>query len=168
MNRNDPAEPRSPEERECRKAAEKAMNLLLQQDRTKKELQDKLYRAGFSEKAALYAIEYVTGFGYIDDMRYAENYISYHKGRRSRKELRHKLLNKGIEADVLAVALEGYGAEDEREALILLIQKRLHGKSLTEFDYNERNKLTAYLARKGFSLSAIRHAMQEVEDTEEE
>lgn len=153
----------SPEEKECRKAAEKAMNLLLQQDRTKKELQDRLYRAGFSEKASLYAMEYVTGFGYIDDMRYARNYISYHKGNRSRKELRYKLLNKGIEADVLAVALEEYETEDEREALIRLIRKRLHGRSLTELDYNERNKLTAYLARKGFSLPAIRRVMQEQE-----
>lgn len=150
-----------PEENECRKAVEKAMNLLLQQDRTGKELQDRLYRAGFSEQASLYAMEYVTGFGYIDDRRYADNYISYHKGTRSRKELRYKLLNKGIEADVLAVAMEEYTAEDESEALRYLIRKRLHGKAFAELDYSERSKLTAYLARKGFALAAIRRVMQE-------
>lgn len=156
----------SPEQDECRKAAEKAMNLLLQQDRTRKELQDRLYRAGFSESASAYAMGYVSSFGYIDDLRYAENYISFHKGNRSRKELRYKLQNKGVEADVLAVAFEAYEAEDEQIALTHLIRKRLKGKSLSDMDYSEKNKVTAYLARKGFSLPTIRLVMEEWESKE--
>lgn len=150
-----------PEQDECRKAAEKAMNLLLQQDRTKKELQDRLYRAGFSEQASAYAMEYVTGFGYIDDLRYARNYISFHKGNRSKKELRYKLMNRGVEPEVLAVALEEYESEDEQNALSRLLIKRLKGKQLSDLEYAEQNKITAYLARKGFALPAIRRVMQE-------
>lgn len=151
----------TPEQDECRKAAEKAMNLLLQQDRTKKELQDRLYRAGFSEQASAYAMEYVTGFGYIDDLRYARNYISFHKGNRSKKELRYKLMNRGVEPEVLAVALEEYESEDEQNALSCLLIKRLKGKQLSDLEYAEQNKITAYLARKGFALPAIRRVMQE-------
>lgn len=154
-------ESQSPEQKECRKAAEKAMNLLLQQDRTTKELQDRLYRVGFSEQAVAYAMEYVTSFGYLDDVRYAVNYISFHKGNRSKKELHYKLLNKGIDAETLALAWEDYEPADEQEALAHLLRKRLKGKSLAEMDYTERNKVTAYLARKGFALPAIRRAMQE-------
>lgn len=51
----------------------------------KKELQERLYRVGFSEEAAKYAIEYVEGFGYLDDARYAANYISLHKAKRSKR-----------------------------------------------------------------------------------
>lgn len=151
----------TPEQDECRKAAEKAMNLLLQQDRTKKELQDRLYRAGFSEQASAYAMEYVTGFGYIDDLRYARNYISFHKGNRSKKELRYKLMNRGVEPEALAVALEEYESEDEQNALSRLLIKRLKGKQLSDLEYAEQNKITAYLARKGFALPAIRRVMQE-------
>lgn len=150
-----------PEQDECRKAAEKAMNLLLQQDRTKKELQDRLYRAGFSEQASAYAMEYVTGFGYIDDLRYARNYISFHKGNRSKKELRYKLMNRGVESEVLALALEEYEPEEEQKALSRLLAKRLKGKQLSDLEYAEQNKITAYLARKGFALPAIRRVMQE-------
>lgn len=156
----------SPEQEECRKAAEKAMNLLLHQDRTRKELQDRLYRAGFSEQAAQYAMAYVSGFGYVDDLRYAANYIRYHKGNRSRKELRAKLLNKGVDADVLAAAFEEYEAEDEREAIFHLLAKRLKGKELSEMGYSDRSKITAYLARKGFPLPAIRHVMADWENNE--
>lgn len=156
----------SPEQEACRKAAEKAMNLLLHQDRTKKELQDRLYRAGFSEQATQYAMDYVTGFGYIDDLRYATNYIQYHKGNRSRKELRYKLLNKGIDASVLAVALVEYEEEDEEEAISHLLGKRLKGRKLSEMAYPDRSKVTAYLVRKGFPLPAVRRVVEEWENKE--
>lgn len=155
-----------PEQEECRKAAEKAMNLLLQQDRTRKELQDRLYRAGFSEWASTYAMEYVIGFGYINDLRYAENYISFHKGNRSKKELRYKLLNKGVEEDVLALAFESYEEEDEQVALAHLLKKRLNGRKLSDMEYPDKNKVTAYLARKGFSLPLVKRAMKQQESEE--
>ena len=90
MNQNEPMDKAAKEPEEVRKAKEKAMRLLLQQDRTEKELRDRLYRAGFSETASEAAMQYVSGFGYLDDRRYAENYISFHKGRRSRKEISFK------------------------------------------------------------------------------
>lgn len=155
-----------PEQEECRKAAEKAMNLLLQQDRTRKELQDRLYRAGFSERASTYAMEYVIGFGYINDLRYAENYISFHKGNRSGKELRYKLQNKGVEEDVLALAFESYEEEDEQTALTHLLKKRLKGKRLSDMDYSDKNKVIAYLARKGFSLPLVKRVMKQQESEE--
>lgn len=155
-----------PDQEECRKAAEKAMNLLLQQDRTRKELQDRLYRAGFSERASAYAMEYVTGFGYINDLRYSENYISFHKGNRSRKELRYKLLNKGVEEEVLALAFESYEEEDEQAALTHLLKKRLKGKRLSDMDYSDKNKVIAYLARKGFSLPVVKRVMKQQESEE--
>lgn len=151
---------------EEKKAAEKAMNLLLSQERTKKELEDRLYRAGFSETATQYAILYVTGFGYIDDRRYATNYLSYHKGSRSRKELQYKLLNKGVPKDILTEVFMGYESEDEQEALRRMLSKRLKDRKISELDAKEKNKIISYLARKGYSLPAIRAAMREQENME--
>ena len=85
MNQNEPMDKAAKEPDEVRKAKEKAMRLLLQQDRTEKELRDRLYRAGFSETASEAAMQYVSGFGYLDYRRFAENYISFLIGRRSRK-----------------------------------------------------------------------------------
>ena len=76
MNQNEPMDKAAKEPDEVRKAKEKAMRLLLQQDRTEKELRDRLYRAGFSETASEAAMQYVSGFGYLDDRRYAET-VSY-------------------------------------------------------------------------------------------
>ena len=45
MNQKEPMEKAAKEPEEVRKAKEKAMRLLLQQDRTEKELRDGLYRS---------------------------------------------------------------------------------------------------------------------------
>lgn len=148
---------------ENKKATEKAMNLLLQQDRTRKELLDRLYRAGFSEEASRAALEYVEGFGYIDDLRYATNYLSFHKEERSKKELRYKLMNKGISQETISEAFLEYESADEEKALESQLRKRLRGRKLSEMDFMEKNKVAGYLARKGYNPSAIKRVMKEWE-----
>lgn len=150
---------------ENKRAAEKAMNLLLSQDRTRKELSDRLYRAGFSESATSYAISYVESFGYIDDYRYASNYLSFHKGDRSRKELRYKLMNKGVPTEIISEVFMEYETEDELSALRRQLMKKLRDRSLDEMEYKDREKVVAYLARKGYAVPMIRRVMQEESGT---
>lgn len=149
-------------QQEYKKATEKAMNLLLQKDRTKKELEDRLFRAGFSEQATQYAMRYVMEFGYINDSRYAADYIDLHKRNRSRLELQIKLMKKGVDSEVIAQAFESYEAEDEEEAIRTMLQKRLRGKRLSDMEYADRNKVTAYLARKGYALPVVKRIMREL------
>lgn len=149
---------------ECRRAAEKAMNLLLCQDRTRKELADRLYRAGFSEEASDYAMAYVESFGYIDDFRYASNYLACHKGERSGKELRYKLLGRGIPREILSEVFQEYEAEDEERALERQLAKRLRGRCVSELETAEKNKVTAYLVRKGYPAAKVKRVMQQQEE----
>ena len=151
---------------EDKKAIEKAMHLLLSQERTEKELRERLYRSGVSETAAQRAIQYVAGFGYLDDRRYAMNYISYHKGNRSRKELQYKLTSKGISKEILADVFMDYESEDEKEALLYMLSKRLKSRKLSELEAKEKEKIISYLARKGYALSTIRTVMREQENRE--
>lgn len=148
-------------EGEDKRAVGYAMKILLQQDRTEKQLRERLERSGFSEAAIQCAVNYVAGFGYIDDLRYAVNYLSYRKDRHSRKELRYKLQNKGVPPEILQEAMETYPAEEELEPAAYLLQKRLGGRSLSQMEYGDRNKVASYLARKGFSMSVIRRVMCE-------
>lgn len=150
-------------DQECRMAAKKAMDLLLRQDRTKKNLLDRLYRAGYSERASEYAIQYVASFGYVDDLRYAQNYIACHKDSRSRKELRYKLMERGVSSETVEEAFLEYEEEDEYEALRKMLKKRLKGKQISGMDHTARDKTAAYLVRKGFALPAVYAVMAEEE-----
>lgn len=151
---------------ECKKAAGKAMSLLLHKDRTRKELSDRLYRAGFSEEASREAMEYVEYFGYIDDRRYTENYIMFHRGKKSRKEILYKLLEKGISKELVYSVMEEGDPEDmdEKDAIRSLVQKKLKGRLISEISYEEKNKIKAFLGRKGFELDEIRSVLLELDN----
>ena len=68
-----------------REARKKALRLLEHMDRTEKGLTDRLLRAGFSEELAEDAVSYVKDYGYINDRRYALNYIMYRIHDKSRQ-----------------------------------------------------------------------------------
>lgn len=155
-----------PADEECKRAAKKAMDLLLQQDRTAKNIRDRLYRAGFSEKASDYAIQYVSHFDYVNDLRYAQNYISFHQTGRSRKELRYKLMERGVPQEIVAEAFLEYEEEAEYEALRRQLGKRLKGQRLSDMDVPAKNKITAYFARKGYPLSVVRAVLEEWTESE--
>ena len=61
------------------KATKKAMGLLQHMDRTEWELRSKLEQAGFSEEAVEAAIQYVAGYHYIDDKRYAKRFVEIYR-----------------------------------------------------------------------------------------
>ncbi len=170
---------------ESKKATEKAMALLLHKDRTAWELKDRLFRAGFSEKASEFAFDYVSRYGYINDLRYATCYMDYHKTSKSRNEIRRKLKEKGITDDVLAEAFETYdvldegtvsapgimngdidmeaedfeSADPEMIALRALLRKRLKGREATDLTYEEKQKQMRYLAGKGYPIEKIRRVI---------
>ena len=149
---------------ETKKAIKKAMALLMHKDRTAKELMDRLQGAGFEAEDCRIAFEYVDGYGYINDVRYAESYISFHKNEKSRSEIRRKLKEKGISDTDLQQAFESYsedGDDPEDKALDTLITKRLKGREISELTYEEKQKQMRYLAGKGFPADKIRKRIRE-------
>ena len=49
----------------------------------------------YPEDAAEEAVRYVKSFGYLDDSRYAENFVRSRQGSKSRREIQALLLQKG-------------------------------------------------------------------------
>ena len=81
---------------EKKRARKKAMRLLERMDRTEKGLKEKLTQAGFSGEAAEDAVSYVKEYGYINDQRYAENYIFSRIREKSRQRIFQELYQKGV------------------------------------------------------------------------
>ncbi len=141
---------------ECKRAASRAMALLLHKDRTRLELASRLDREGFSEQASLEAMQYVEYFGYINDYRYVENYLMFQKGKRSRREIFYKLSEKGISDELVRQVMEETEYQGEEEAIELLIYKRLKGKQPGDLSYEEKGKIFAYLGRKGYEMNTVK------------
>ena len=144
-----------------KRAKLRAMHLLEDMDRTEAGLREKLRQGLYPEDAAEEAVRYVKSFGYLDDSRYAENFVRSRKDRKSRREIQAALLRKGISADRIEAALEACYSEEENgeeETVRKLLEKKKF--SPEDPDEAQIRKIYAYLARKGFRYDTIRQVIQ--------
>lgn len=138
-------------------AKRKAMDLLLKMDQSEKELRRKLSLKHYPSEVVDEAISYVKKFNYINDERYAKNYVSYRSSGKSKKQVKMELQRKGIEKEKAEeLILENI---DEEEAIDKLIKKKLGSK--TELDQVEMRKLMAYLYRRGFETELIQSKLRD-------
>lgn len=144
---------------EIKKAKIKALHILTRMDKTEADLQAGLKRAGFSDEAVEEAVSYVKSFGYIDDQKYAEKYVSYNKDRKSRQKIKFELINKGISKEYIANAFEKCEEFDELEVLRKAVHKKWKGEEKP--DEKSLHRLFASLARQGFSSHDIWQVLHE-------
>ncbi len=145
-----------------KRAKLRAMHLLEDMDRTEAALREKLRQGLYPPDAVDGAIEYVKSFGYLDDARYAENFVRSRKERKSRKEIRALLMSKGVSPELADAAFEVcYGGKEddgEQEAIRALIRKKRFDPADT--DEAKIQKMYGYLARKGFRYDTVRQVIQ--------
>ena len=141
-----------------KRAKQKALSLLQSMDRTKSELRERLLRQDFPEKIADEAVRYVESFGYVDDRRYVESFILSRKGRKSKREIFAELSRKQVDEAIVDEMMERcYDAEDSGEAIRRFLKKRHYDPEQATME--EKQKVYAYLARKGFSYREIKEVM---------
>lgn len=140
-------------EEEILRAKKKAMSLLQHVDRTEWELRSKLEKAGFAEIPVQEALEYVRSFHYIDDKRYAHRFVEIYCETRSIQRIRQDLQKKHVPEEWITLALEEIEYDDSR-ALKKAMHKILTGTEGT-LSYEEKQKITAKLYRKGFRVDQI-------------
>ena len=130
----------------------KAMSLLKYQDRTRKELKDRLMRAEFPEFITEGAVSYVESFGYINDEEYVRRYMEYKSLNKSKIQIKMDLRKKGINAELLERIFDEYEYEED-DILEEQVKKRIRQKGpVTRENFQ---KYYGYFARKGFSGTKI-------------
>ena len=113
-----------------KRAKKRCLNLLEKKNYTEYKLREKLKEGLYPSEIEEEAIAYVKSFHYIDEYRYACDYIFYHKDTVTKKKIEEKLRLKGIEQDILHRAFsDSYDEEEEiqielAQALKLLQKKR--------------------------------------------
>lgn len=144
-----------------KRAKLRAMNLLTKRPYAEKKLRQKLAEGKYPEEIIDIALAYVKSYGYIDDEAYARDYVSYHMVSESPLRIRQKLMEKGIDSDIINACLEEQDEEAMRELQIRqiqqLAQKKNHGQ--IPADPQELAKVIQYLLRKGYALSLIKDAL---------
>lgn len=144
----------------------KAMDLLKRMDRTEHELQVKLQSSGFSEQMCKEAIAYVKQFNYVNDDRFAANYIHSRKTGKSKKMIQMELHRKGVDKTSIEHALsEAYEDTTEEDAIRREVRKKC--RKLDDISFEKRMKLSSALYRKGYSYDAIQSVLNDLSFLEE-
>ena len=144
------------------RAKKRALHLLEKQDRTEKNLRDKLLEGGFPPKAAEAAIEYVRSYHYIDDDRYGENYVRYHMEGKSKKRVLTDLIGRGMDPERAREIIDRDYESNEEEMVIKLLQKKNYDPKSA--DEKEKMKMFRFLAGRGFSYEVIKSALEKTKD----
>lgn len=146
-----------------KRATKRAMHLLERQERTEKQLRDKLQQNNYPKQCIEQAIAYVKSYHYIDDYRYASVYVRYHQEKESRQKLTQKLMLRGISREIIEQVMENEFVADECVQIEELLRKR--GFDPEHADEAIRRKTIQFLIRKGFKTRDIfRIIRQEKED----
>lgn len=144
-----------------KRAKLRAMNLLKSRSYTAFQLREKLQKGGYPDCIIKEALDYVTGFGYVNDERYAADYIEYYKETKSRNRIYMDLMKRGIPKEIFERTWTDIVGEDkkelEKEQIISWMQKK-HFVPQTA-DFKEKQKMAAFLYRKGFETEHIRNAL---------
>ena len=135
-------------------AFQSAVKLLNYRPRTKKEIRQKLIEKGYSNAQTQDVIDRLENSGLVEDARFAqmwvENRNEFHP--RSQRLMQLEMKQKGIDEEVIESALGG-SADDSELAL------RAAKKQLRKYEHLEwpvfRQKLSAFLARRGFTYGTI-------------
>lgn len=138
----------------CKK---RALHLLEKQDRSEKNLRDKLKEGGYPSDIIDIAIAYIDDYGYLDDYRMACSHIRFYIESRSKRRIQQDLMNKGIKSDVIERALEDEYTCDEADQIQHLLEKKEYNPD--EATYEQKAKMYRFLAGRGYSSEAINRAL---------
>lgn len=144
-----------------KRATLRAMNLLKSRPYTESRIREKLAEGFYPQDSIDRAVEYVKSYRYVDDERYAEEYIENQQEKKSRRVIEMDLLRKGIPKDMIEAAFLsqeelGNGPDEEALARQWIKKKRF---MVENADYAERQKMAAFLYRKGIGGETIRKVL---------
>ena len=145
---------------EYERARKRAMYLLGSRPYSAAALREKLLN-NYSEKTAERVIDDMTRYGFLDDEDYARRLASSiikvkkYGVHRAKAEMRRK----GVPDELIEQALSEYSREDIADSLTGLVRKKYSDRI---YDRDERQKVIAALARRGYGFSEIKTAITAV------
>ena len=148
--------PQSTSDQRGEQAHELCLRLLPVRSRTRSELSGHLAKRGYPDHVTETVLSRLAAVGLIDDADFAEQWVRSHRARagKGKRALAAELRTKGVDADVIAAALDGIDAAAERERAEQLVEQKLRRETLADADDTKvMRRLVGMLARRGYSQS---------------
>ncbi len=140
---------------DSKRARSMLLKMLTYRSRSIKEAIDYLKNKGFTDDTCEAIISEMINYGYLNDEKFADNFISYRKNQGyGILKVRHELIIKGIDRDLIEEKLDAsFSRDDDLDRIKALLEKRISLKQ----EINDRwvKRQAAFLKRRGFQDSLI-------------
>ena len=140
---------------------ERALYMLDKSYKTKRYVMDKLKAGLYPESIIDKVVSFLEDINLINDLRYAEMYIDYKRGSKSKKQIVQDLYVKGVDKKLIDQAFEESDFSDT-ESLKKYIEKRKNKYDLS--DRKDIQKFYSYLVSKGYSYGDVKDALRDYID----
>ena len=144
------------------RALELGLRHLNRRDRTEAELRRHLAGKDVPERDAEAAVAAIARMGYLDDARYARTFAEDRRNLDGwgAERIERRLLELGVDREHVAAALGDRDGEDELEAALELLHRRVRRPPASE---RERERALGLLVRKGYELELAHDALRAFE-----
>lgn len=150
------------EESERTTAFKQLLSILSRKAKTIAEAKKKLEECELSKSAVMYAIDKACEYGYLDDVTYANDYITSKKMQFGRRRIEYELRKKGISQDIIETAIEEkLPVEDNSDAALTMARATVRGAK--EMDEKLKNKVMRKLISRGFEYDEVISAVARIE-----
>lgn len=141
-----------------KRAKERALHMLKDSSKTKKQVIDKLKQSYYPDCTIEYVIRFLEKYNYIDDENYTRFYIENYKSSRSIQKMKLELYKKGINQSIINSIFEDTDI-NQQDALDNLLAKKMGRYNIN----NEKDKVRLYnlILRNGFSYEEASRALRE-------
>ena len=152
---------------EVHKATEAALGLLDVRARARREIETRLAQKGYEQDTVAKVMEKLTRLGLLDDAQFAAQWVEARTratGTRpiGRRRLSQELYGKGVPKDQIAEAVGTVSTDDELVLARAAAAKKVRTvPEQKEARQAERQKLIAFLGRRGFGWESIKIAARE-------
>jgi regulatory protein len=110
-------------------------------------------KRGYPDGISAKVLGRLTEVGLVDDAAFAEQWVQSRRANagKGKRALAAELRTKGLDEDVIAVALDGLGTSVEHDRAVKLVQTRLRRENLDGDEAKVARRLAGMLARRGYS-----------------
>lgn len=148
-----------------KRARARCLHLLDRMDRTESQLFRKLQEGNYPEEVIESVLASLRQAGYVDDERYARQFISTRVSRKSCRILTRDLMQRGISKDLIERVLEeGEEFREEREVAMILTyadKRKVDPETATR---EELTRFYRFLMSKGFDGNTIQKGLRQLKE----
>lgn len=144
-----------------KRGIERALYYLKTSDKTVFQMRTKLKEGYYPRDVVDRIVGFLLEYSYVDDYRYAENFILYNKNRKSIERMKNDLRLKGISRDILDDVFSNNALYDEDDEA-KIIEAYCRKKYKEGMDDVQCNKIIMALLRKGFKYDKVKSILGKV------